>query len=86
MWVEPGARGLGIAKQILRRLEADANAAGCGELRLETGVHNIEAMALYEAMGYARIPAWGEYLNSPLSICYGKQIVPEQINQTEVHG
>lgn len=74
MWVEPLARGLGLAKAILARLEEEAARLGATELRLETGVHNTEAIALYGAQGYLAIPRFGEYLDSPLSLCYAKRI------------
>jgi hypothetical protein len=35
-------------------------------------VRQPEALALYAAFGYAAIPAWGEYVRSPLSVCMGK--------------
>jgi putative acetyltransferase len=74
MWVEPSARGLGLGKAILARLEEEATRLGFVELRLETGVHNAEAIALYESQGYVTIPRFGEYENSPLSLCYAKRI------------
>jgi len=74
MWVEPAARGLGLAKAILVRLEAEAIRLGYDELRLETGVHNGEAIALYAGQGYVAIPHFGEYVDSPLSLCYAKRI------------
>jgi ribosomal protein S18 acetylase RimI-like enzyme len=39
-------------------------------LRLETGVANLEAIQLYEGMGFYRIPPFGEYRPDPLSLCY----------------
>lgn len=78
MWVEPSARGLGIARSILARLEAEALSLGCDELRLETGVHNTEAIALYASQGYRAIARFGEYTESPLSLCYAKTIAGDQ--------
>ena len=39
---------------------------------LETGTRLTPAINLYEAMRYARIPLFGEYLSSPLY--YGKSL------------
>ena len=42
---------------------------------LETGTRLTPAIDLYEAMGYARIPLFGEYLSSPAtSLYYGKSL------------
>lgn len=47
MWVAPHARGLGLARQLLAALEAQAVAAGVRVLRLDTIRHLPEAHALY---------------------------------------
>ena len=42
---------------------------------LETGTRLTPAINMYEAMGYARIPLFGEYLSSPAtSLYYGKSL------------
>lgn len=46
-------------------------------LVLETGHKQLPAMRLYEACGFENIPAFGEYLNDPTSVCYGRTIAPE---------
>ncbi|MGG7603193.1 GNAT family N-acetyltransferase [Massilia sp. BKSP1R2A-1] len=45
--VAPHARGLGLARQLLAALEAQAVAAGVRVLRLDTIRHLPEAHALY---------------------------------------
>jgi putative acetyltransferase len=42
-------------------------------LRLETGIHQREAIALYERRGFHRIPPFGPYTDDPLTLCYEKQ-------------
>jgi GNAT superfamily N-acetyltransferase len=74
MYVCPAARGLGIGRAVLDALEAEARALGLTRLVLETGVRQPEAIALYERVGYARIAAFGEYVDSPLSVCMGKDL------------
>jgi putative acetyltransferase len=74
MFVVPKARGLGISKKILLALEAEGQRLGVRKLLLETGERQIEAMALYRRAGFIRIPLFGEYLNSPLSVCMAKEI------------
>ena len=55
MWTAPNARGLGIARRVLRRLETKAREAGLTRLRLETNRTLTEAQALYRAEGYQEV-------------------------------
>ena len=43
-------------------------------LRLETGIHQHHAIALYESWGFQKISAFGEYKQDPLSLFYEKAI------------
>ena len=74
MYVVPGARGTGLARRLLARLEESAAAAGAEAMVLETGTAQPEAMALYESSGYARIENFGHYRWSPQNRCYGKPL------------
>jgi GNAT superfamily N-acetyltransferase len=74
MYVRPQFRGWGFGKLMLDHLADYALANGVKLLRLETGVHQHEAIALYERMGFRRIPPFGAYKEDPLSLCYEKQI------------
>jgi GNAT superfamily N-acetyltransferase len=74
MYVRPQARGLGIGRALLAALEAEARALGLTRLLLETGTRQIEALGLYRQTGFADIPAYGEYINSPLSLCMAKEL------------
>jgi len=47
---------------------------GLGVVRLETGIHQREAIALYESGGFRRIGPFGPYTDDPLSRCYEKAI------------
>lgn len=55
MWTAPAARGLGIARRVLRSLEAKARDAGLTRLRLETNRTLTEAQALYRGEGYREV-------------------------------
>ncbi|HEX8167285.1 MAG TPA: GNAT family N-acetyltransferase [Beijerinckiaceae bacterium] len=55
MWTAPSARGLGIARKVLRALEAKAREIGLRRLRLETNRALAEAQALYRREGYAEV-------------------------------
>jgi GNAT superfamily N-acetyltransferase len=74
MYVRPQVRGKGYAKLMLNHLEVYAVAHGIGLLRLETGIHQRVAIALYERMGYRRRPPFGEYKDDPMSLFYEKQL------------
>jgi len=62
MWVDPSARGLGIAQRLLDAIEQQAVALGLRTLRLDTNRSLVEARALYLRNGYREIPA---YNNNP---------------------
>jgi ribosomal protein S18 acetylase RimI-like enzyme len=74
MYVRPRFRGLGLARQMLDHLADHARAHGVHLLRLETGIHQKDAIRLYEGMGFQRIPPFGEYREDPLSRFYEKQL------------
>jgi GNAT superfamily N-acetyltransferase len=74
MWVRPQFRGLGFGKLMLNHLAHYARQRGVGLLRLETGIHQKEAIGLYERFGFKCVPPFGEYKEDPLSIFYEKQI------------
>lgn len=76
MYVTPEARGHGVGRAVLAALEAEARRLGLTRLVLETGDRQPEAIALYERFGYVRIPAFGEYVDSPLSVCMAKDLAP----------
>jgi putative acetyltransferase len=74
VFVLPGCRRMGIARRIMALLEDKGLQNGFTMLRLETGTKQPEAIALYESLGYRRIPAFGEYVSDPYSICYEKDL------------
>ena len=41
---------------------------------LETGNRQPEAIALNEAAGFQRIPAFGAYVDDPFSVCFEKSL------------
>jgi GNAT superfamily N-acetyltransferase len=75
MYVRPQFRGLGFGKLLLNHLADHARAHGVGLLRLETGIHQAEAISLYERIGFQRIPPFGAYMEDPLSLFYEKRIM-----------
>lgn len=62
MFVTAEARGKGIGRLLVTRLIGDAVAAGYRVMRLDTSMHQHEAMALYEQAGFRPI---GPYYDVP---------------------
>jgi putative acetyltransferase len=78
MYVRPQFRGLGLGRLMLERLTEHAQRHGVPVLRLETGIHQHEALALYERSGFRRIPPFGPYRDDPVSRCYEKALPLDQ--------
>lgn len=74
MYVRPQFRGMELGRLILEHLENVARARDIPLLRLETGIHQHNAIALYENFGFYRIPPFAEYFEDPNSRCYEKRI------------
>jgi DNA-binding MarR family transcriptional regulator/GNAT superfamily N-acetyltransferase len=60
VWTAPSARGLGVARRMLRALEAAAREAGLKTLRLDTNRALTEAHALYRSEGYREIARFND--------------------------
>ena len=60
VWTAPSARGMGVARRMLRALEAAAREAGVKTLRLDTNRALIEAHALYRSEGYREIARFND--------------------------
>jgi putative acetyltransferase len=61
MYVRPSARGTGVARAVLARLEQEARANGYRHLMLETGDDLAAAHRLYERAGFRRCEVFGPY-------------------------
>jgi putative acetyltransferase len=74
VWVSHAARGHGVSKLIMQDLECDARSRGVAKLRLETGIHQPEALGLYEKLGYRRRKQFGDYPDDPVSVFMEKDL------------
>ena len=74
VYVSPKARGLGLAKKLMRRIEDEALSSGRMIARLETGIHQPEALSLYRALGYADRGPFGDYALDPNSVFMEKRL------------
>ena len=60
VWTAPAARGLGVARRVVRTLEAAALEKGLKMLRLDTNRALTEAHALYRSEGYREIARFSD--------------------------
>lgn len=74
MFVDSRARGLKIGRRLLERVEVQARDLGLAAIRLETGIHQPEAIGLYRSAGYVDIEPFGSYLPDPLSLFMEKPL------------
>jgi GNAT superfamily N-acetyltransferase len=74
MFVVPAARGLGLGRLLLERMEDEARDLGYTALVLETITLMSEAIGLYRAAGYTPIEPYGPYEENPTSRCFEKAI------------
>lgn len=75
MYIRPQFRGLGFAKLMLDHLSECTRSNGINLLRLETGIHQHDAIALYERAGFRLTQPFGDYKPDPLSRFYEKQLL-----------
>lgn len=74
LFVHPEYRGQGASSALMTALESRALAAGMLFCRLEVGIHQPEALALYKGRGYREIAPFGDYHADPLSLFMEKQL------------
>jgi GNAT superfamily N-acetyltransferase len=60
IWTAPDARGKGVARQVMRKLEDAAKAMGYAMLRLDSNRALPEAHALYRSIGYRDIAPFND--------------------------
>lgn len=75
MFVDPLARGQRIGGRILTALEDIAARQGIPVVRLETGVLQPAAIALYRRAGYRECPPFGDYGPDPNSLFMEKHLL-----------
>jgi len=90
MFVDPAARGQGVGRALLDRLETAARGRGLPMLRLETGPLNHEAVAMYARHGFTPRGRFGDYPDSAASLFMEKlldqprRMTPDE-DMTAVH-
>jgi putative acetyltransferase len=78
MFVRRSHRGRGLSRALIDRLEAVARASGARVLRLETGLHQSEAIGLYARSGFRKVAPFRPDFEDPLAMCMAKDLVSER--------
>lgn len=73
MWVAPEARGLGLGRRLLARLEEEAAALGRWTVVLDTNAVLEDAIAMYERAGYRRRD---RYNDNPYAQVWFTKVLP----------
>ncbi len=60
MWIAPQARGLGLGRRLLEKLEACARAGGATVAHIETNAVLTEALSLYRSTGWVEVPPFND--------------------------
>ncbi len=60
LWVSPAARGLGVGRRLLDRLETLAGESGAPAVQLDTNCTLTEAIAMYRATGYEEVAPFND--------------------------
>ena len=74
IYVSPQSRGENLASKIIDKLESDIKNSGLKHSRLETGIHQKEALGLFQKMGYTKRRPFGEYAEDPNSVFMEKHL------------
>ncbi|MCV2350560.1 GNAT family N-acetyltransferase [Paucibacter sp. Y2R2-4] len=77
VFVLPQARRMGLAQRLMQRLEQHLRDEGIEWARLETGIHQPEALALYAGLGYQRCASFGSYQANATGVLMQKLLRPE---------
>jgi GNAT superfamily N-acetyltransferase len=74
MFVLPEARGLGLAQLVIKELETEAKSQGFQTMILETLYKQIEAIGLYQKVGFRIVENYEPYVGLSNSVCMSKSI------------
>lgn len=75
VYIRPAYRGRKLGEQIIAAIETIASENRLRELRLETGIHQQPAIALYRRCGFALCEAFPPYMPDPLSLFMRKRLL-----------
>jgi putative acetyltransferase len=85
MYVQPAARGCGVAAAILQRLVDEANSRGVHRVTLETGDAQLAAQRFYQKCGFTHCAAFGAYARMPAPAIERSLFMEKQIQPVAKH-
>jgi putative acetyltransferase len=74
MFVSPEERGRSLGRRLLHHIEASAKEQAVPCLRLETGIFQPAAIAMYKSFGFVERGPFGEYPEDPLNVFMEKTL------------
>ena len=74
LYVPQKYRGRKLAIKLMDALEEKARLEGFSDAKLETGIHQQAAIALYKKLGYEKTGPFGSYGKDPLSVFMSKKL------------
>lgn len=74
VYVDESMRGIGVGKELIRRLEAYARIAGFRYAVLETDEIMTRAVEFYRKYGYKIIPNYGSHADKSGCVCMSKKL------------
>ncbi|WP_117191117.1 GNAT family N-acetyltransferase [Rhizobium terrae] len=74
MFVDEEVRGLKLGRRLMDAILERARELGLSAIRLETGIHQPQAVGLYRAHGFEEIGPFASYRPDPLSIFMEKRL------------
>ncbi|MCD8515640.1 MAG: GNAT family N-acetyltransferase [Burkholderiaceae bacterium] len=77
LFVLPEFRGMGLSRALMVALESHLQSRQIAWARLETGIHQPEALALYQRLGYRERGPFGTYRLDPYSVFMEKRLTAE---------
>ena len=75
MFISQEARGLGLAQRIIKELEEEAIIQGFDTMILETLYKQMEAINLYQKVGFKIVENYEPYVGLRNSVCMSKSIL-----------
>lgn len=74
LFVDPAARGAGVATTLLAAADEAARARGLGRLVLHTGVRQPDAVRLYVALGWRPVAPFAPWERDALALCFARTL------------
>lgn len=83
LYVEPSARGQGLARQLMEALQQHARHSGKTRVILETGARSHAALALFASCGFTSTESYVEGRNPDINRAMQKPLSPSAVRQPE---